>query len=496
MVNTRSNKKSEPLQAIIKTNDSKQPGGRSVSKKRPHSPGPHERSTSRKPFVSSEESSSGSEDETDYEKIRDKNLHDNELFFASLGIQQAKEALHQAKSSPKTHTHTRRESKAKAVLPRRQSLRIQRLNPDGEALPPLPVPETPFPEHPRLSEGPLEMKKSLVYEDEEKDHEQLVQFMIASNKDDSKVSDNLQFNKMKARKIKVCKDRLFSVAVHPSSTKVIAVAGDKWGQMGFWDVESDYSHHPTVYHPHSRPINHICFPFHDPQKVYSCSYDSTLRCGNFETGMFDLIYSVPEENDDLFRNFDFLDPSTLLLSQFRGDVAVVDTRTKSCKGDQLFMVCDKYLRSVSVHPINKNFFVTAGTDLKVCVWDMRLMKRKGTKPLHILPHARAPNSAYFSPVTGSHILDIAGDDTINHNNQTGRWLTKFRAVWHPTQENVFFVGSMKRPRRIEAFSVDGRLLHEFEDEEVLTSVCSVVQYHPYLPVLVGGNSSGYVFVFM
>lgn len=51
-------------------------------------------------------------------------------------------------------------------------------------------------------------------------------------------SDNLQFNKMKARKIKVCKDRLFSVAVHPSSTKVIAVAGDKWGQMGFWDVVS------------------------------------------------------------------------------------------------------------------------------------------------------------------------------------------------------------------------------------------------------------------
>lgn len=50
--------------------------------------------------------------------------------------------------------------------------------------------------------------------------------------------------------------------------------------------------------------------------------------------------------------------------------------------------------------------------------------------------------------------------------------------------------------QIEAFSVDGRLLHEFEDEEVLTSVCSVVQYHPYLPVLVGGNSSGYVFVFM
>ena len=39
------------------------------------------------------------------------------------------------------------------------------------------------------------------------------------------------------------------------------------------------------------------------------------------------LYSVPEENDDLFRNFDFLSPSSLIVAQFRGDVAVVDTRT-------------------------------------------------------------------------------------------------------------------------------------------------------------------------
>ena len=39
------------------------------------------------------------------------------------------------------------------------------------------------------------------------------------------------------------------------------------------------------------------------------------------------LYSVPEEDDDLFRNFDFLSPTTLLLAQFRGQVAVLDTRT-------------------------------------------------------------------------------------------------------------------------------------------------------------------------
>ena len=41
----------------------------------------------------------------------------------------------------------------------------------------------------------------------------------------------------------------------------------------------------------------------------------------------------------------------------------------------------------------------------------------------------------------------------SHNNKTGRWLTPFRSVWHPAREDVFFVGSMKSPRRVSSFSL-------------------------------------------
>lgn len=41
-------------------------------------------------------------------------------------------------------------------------------------------------------------------------------------------------------KAKACKDRLFSVAVHPTTEKVLAMAGDKWGRLGFWDIVSWY----------------------------------------------------------------------------------------------------------------------------------------------------------------------------------------------------------------------------------------------------------------
>ena len=38
------------------------------------------------------------------------------------------------------------------------------------------------------------------------------------------------------RVAKVTKDRIFSVAIHPTEEKVLVIGGDKWGKVGFWDV--------------------------------------------------------------------------------------------------------------------------------------------------------------------------------------------------------------------------------------------------------------------
>jgi hypothetical protein len=35
-----------------------------------------------------------------------------------------------------------------------------------------------------------------------------------------------------------------------------------------------------------------------------------------------------------------------------------------------------------------------------------------------------------------------------HNNHTGRWLSQFRATWHPKREDMFVVGSVARPRMV------------------------------------------------
>ena len=85
---------------------------------------------------------------------------------------------------------------------------------------------------------------------------------------------------------------------------------------------------------------------------------------------------------------------------------------------------------------------------------------------------------------------------IRHNTITGRWLTRFQAVWDPKQEDCIIVGSMAQPRRVEVFHETGKWVHSFLGGECLASVCSINAVHPTRYILAGGNSSGRVHVFM
>lgn len=88
--------------------------------------------------------------------------------------------------------------------------------------------------------------------------------------------------------------------------------------------------------------------------------------------------------------------------------------------------------------------------------------------------------------------DVLADPTrIPHNNQTGKWLTLFRARWNqnPLLEPHFTIGSMTR--RAEVYAADGTLLRSLWDENLVTAVPAVTCMHPVRPArLVTGNASG------
>uniref|UniRef100_A0A8C0EKH5 WD repeat-containing protein 76 n=1 Tax=Bubo bubo TaxID=30461 RepID=A0A8C0EKH5_BUBBB len=306
---------------------------------------------------------------------------------------------------------------------------------------------------------------------------------------------------------KVVKYRVCSMAIHPSESVLFVAAGDKSGQIGLWNVSEEGAH---VFVPHSDPVSCMHFSPFNPAHLLSLSND-TLRCGDVTRAVFDEIC----RSEESLSSFDFLEDnaSTAIVGHWGGNVAIVDRRTPGTSSELSADIGFKRTRTVHVHPLNKQYFVAAGS-VDVCIYDVRHLKSRGNKPVSSLKgHTKSVASAYFSPVTGSRVVTVCADDklrvydtsslsstaavlsTVRHNNNTGRWLTRFQAIWDPKREDCFVVGSMARPRQIEVFQDTGKLLHSFSNLDCLGSVCSINVVHPSKNILVGGNSSGRLHVF-
>lgn len=156
----------------------------------------------------------------------------------------------------------------------------------------------------------------------------------------------------------------------------------------------------------------------------------------------------------------------------------------------------------------------------VQIWDVRALPSSKTSQAVPKPAAwqyagRSINSAFFSPsgkrlltTTQSNKLEIFEDvqcqsgliqphRSLNHDNQTGRWLSTFMARWHPavSEQEIFVVGSMAQPRCMEIFSQDGELLRAVRGD-AMSAVASRCCFHINSSKLViaGGSSSGRITV--
>ncbi|NWR80882.1 WDR76 protein, partial [Centropus unirufus] len=307
---------------------------------------------------------------------------------------------------------------------------------------------------------------------------------------------------------KVVKSRVSSMAMHPSESILFVAAGDKIGQIGLWNVDCKSEEGAQVFVPHNSLVSCMHFSPFNPAHLLSLSED-TLRCGDVTRAVFDDVC----RGEESFSSFSFLDSaaSTAVVGHWGGSASVVDRRTPGTSPELSADIGFKRLRTVHVHPAHKQYFLAAGA-VDVSIYDVRCLKPSGNKPVSTLRgHTKSVASAYFSPVTGNRVVTVCADDRLRgecsplfslplfaccrHNNNTGRWLTRFQAVWDPKREDCFVVGSMARPRQIEIFQDTGKLLHSFVNLDLLGSVCSINVVHPTKNILVGGNSSGRLHVF-
>ncbi|XP_021097543.1 WD repeat-containing protein 76 isoform X2 [Heterocephalus glaber] len=409
-----------------------------------------------------------------YEKKRLKNISENAKFFASLQLSESAARLREMIKKRQPPKFKRKKPKKREnEIGCRRSMRLLKVNPSEISIPAPPTaPILVENENPLLPPGPLEM----IPENADDNHELFKGFLqtwAEMNKTSKKMEKELSSLKSYKTNLngmvisedtvhKVTKGSISSVALHPSETRILVAAGSKSGQIGLWDLTQQHKEDGTyVFYPHSQPISCLYFSPDNPAHLLSLSYDGTLRCGDFSRAVFDEVYRNESRS---LSSFDFLAESaaTLLVGHWDGALSLVDRRTPGTSYEKLINSSMTKIRTVHMHPVHRQYFITAGLRI------------------------------FDSSCVSSQMPLLT---SIRHNTVTGRWLTRFQAVWDPKQEDCIIVGSMVHPRRVEVFHETGKGVHSLLGE-CLGSVCSINAMHPTRYVLAGGNSSGRLHVFM
>ncbi|XP_067601576.1 WD repeat-containing protein 76 isoform X2 [Pseudorca crassidens] len=446
-----------------------------------------------------------------YEKKRLKNISENANFFASLQLSESAARLREMIKKRQPPESKRLDKMARVgccwvfPFPRkkpkkkenetgcRRSMRLLKVDPSGVSLPATPTqPILVADENPLLPPGPLEMTS-----ENRDDNSELFKGFLQTWAEVSKVSlgrtrsknTEKELSSIKSYKAnlngmiisedtvyKVTKGPIFSMALHPSEIRTLVAAGARSGQVGLWDL----THQPKedgvyIFQPHSQPVSCLYFSPANPAHLLSLSYDGTLRCGDFSRAVFEEVY---RDERSSFSSFDFLaeDASTLIVGHWDGSMSLVDRRTPGTSCEKLINSSLSKIRTVHVHPVHRQYFITAGLR-DIHIYDARCLNRSRIKPLiSLTEHTKSIASAYFSPLTGNRVVTTCADcklrifdsscisskipllTTIRHNTITGRWLTRFQAVWDPKQEDCIIVGSMAQPRRVEIFHERGKVL--------------------------------------
>ena len=314
---------------------------------------------------------------------------------------------------------------------------------------------------------------------------------------------------------KVVPERIYGLAVHPRSSAILVAAGDKVGNLGLWNASdrdrnaSDDDGGVVGYRPHSRTLNRLQYSA-GGQKLYSWSYDGTVRCMDIEKGHFSLAYKQPDDDEGWLQS-GLLRGNLLYVCDSDGTVACSDVRADAAKGNVWRKrLSEKKVNTVDVSPTDDWLLATSGLDRTVKLWDMRKAKKK---ELCALSYNRSTSSAFFN-CDGTKLLITSMDDkltilespraatgktsvskTLRHNNQTGRWLSVLHAMWHPRDPRAFVCGSLQQPRCVEVFYAEPKMRRIANIQgEFLGSVHSRNVFHDSLDVIVGANSSGRVAV--
>ncbi|KAG6676624.1 hypothetical protein I3842_15G161200 [Carya illinoinensis] len=302
---------------------------------------------------------------------------------------------------------------------------------------------------------------------------------------------------------RVVPGRILNVRFFPCSDRRIIVVGNKFGNVGFWDVDSGVQEEDGVYlyHPHPGPVSGISIHKHSLPKIFTSCYDGFIRLMDAEKEVFDLVYSTEDTIYSLSQRSD--DVKCLYFSEGPGGLNIWDDRVGKCSAQ--WNLHESRINTIDFNSENFNIMATSSSDGTACIWDLRSIGADKPKSLKEVRHKRAVHSAYFSP-SGCSLATTSMDDTvgilsganfddnsmIKHYNQTGRWISSFRAIWG-WDDSYVFIGNMKRG--VDVISpAQRRTIFTLQSPHMSAIPCRF-DAHPYnVGVLAGATSGGQVYM--
>jgi len=282
----------------------------------------------------------------------------------------------------------------------------------------------------------------------------------------------------------------------PRQDELLLAAGDKSGCVSLFHLsearaaaaeaaaEEDDGAADGVcaFRPHAQYISGLRWAREGATRLLTCSYDGSLRCLDAGSGSW-LESFVGAEGEE----WSAFDPAphaaTAYLGDNEGGVRLLDLRAGRCGG--VLAAHGKRVNTVSAEREGR-LLATACGDSTVALWDVRAGLSAKAAPLARLSHGKSVQAAYWAPVGAARLLTTCYDDRLRiwadtggaweaslamkHDNQTGRWLLPFRAVWAPCGE-AFVCGSMQRETEIVS-AATGRHLAKLASPALLTAVPS------------------------
>lgn len=243
---------------------------------------------------------------TEYERKRLENIKKNNEFLKQLGLETVgptpiveKENKHTL-PAPKRLKTAAKPSAFKVEIPRRTSLRVKGVDPDGKEAKSIKEAAALREKEERAARA--RVKGPIVAGGEDEDETNtFLQSICDLNSKRIKLSQNDSIVKGAGNaftsytnqiafngSVKVVKDMIYTVEFHPSPTKLLAVVGDKHGTLAIWDVNDtleksrsspDEEVDPIVYSfkPFKRAVSKIMYTSHDLNKIFMSSHDGSIR---------------------------------------------------------------------------------------------------------------------------------------------------------------------------------------------------------------------------